>query len=88
MEKDRFEKVITRRHQIIVMMLAGGGFAAYAIATAPELDESKLRDALPLKISEQQRRSEREQRMLSMKEVPDVVKDAFISIEDPTFLST
>jgi len=73
----------------ILMMIAGGGFAAYAVATAPELDESKLRDALPLKIyasnKEEIKKGGTSREYVSIKEVPDVVKDAFISIEDRRF---
>ncbi|WP_215115390.1 transglycosylase domain-containing protein [Exiguobacterium sp. s80] len=73
----------------IIMMLVGGGFAAYAIATAPELDETKLRDALPLKIyasnKEEIKQGGTSREYVSIKEVPEVVKDAFIAIEDRRF---
>ena len=73
----------------ILLMLIGGGFAAYAITTAPELDETKLRDALPLKIyasnKEEIKQGGTSREYVSIKEVPDVVKDAFIAIEDRRF---
>jgi len=73
----------------ILMMLIGGGFAAYAIATAPELDEAELRDALPLKIyasnKEEITKGGTSREYVSIDEVPEVVKDAFISIEDRRF---
>lgn len=73
----------------VVFMLIGGGFAAYAVATAPELDESKLRDSLPMLVyardGEQIKQTGSNREYVSIDEVPDIVKDAFISIEDRRF---
>lgn len=74
---------------LIVGVVAGGAYAAYAIATAPPLDEEKLVDTYPIQLlsaeGEPLEESGQIREYVSIDDISEVMQQAVISIEDRRF---
>lgn len=74
---------------LIVGVVVGGAYAAYAIATAPPLDEEKLVDTYPIQLlsaeGEPLEESGQIREYVSIDDISEVMQQAVISIEDRRF---
>ncbi|TCI37249.1 penicillin-binding protein [Exiguobacterium sp. SH4S7] len=74
---------------LIVGVVVGGAYTAYAIATAPPLDEEKLVDTYPIQLlsaeGEPLEESGQIREYVSIDDISEVMQQAVISIEDRRF---
>ncbi|EPE61410.1 transglycosylase family protein [Exiguobacterium sp. S17] len=74
---------------LIVGVVIGGAYTAYAIATAPPLDEEKLVDTYPIQLlsaeGEPLEESGQIREYVSIDDISEVMQQAVISIEDRRF---
>ncbi|WP_214832820.1 transglycosylase domain-containing protein [Exiguobacterium sp. s152] len=89
-KKSKFRRIITILGILFIIgVIAGGAYTAYAIATAPPLDEEKLVDTYPIQLlsaeGEPLEGSGQIREYVSIDDISEVMQQAVISIEDRRF---
>ncbi|WP_214709985.1 MULTISPECIES: transglycosylase domain-containing protein [unclassified Exiguobacterium] len=89
-KKSKFRRILTILGILFIIgVIAGAAYTAYAIATAPPLDEEKLVDTYPIQLlsaeGEPLEGSGQIREYVSIDEISEVMQQAVISIEDRRF---
>jgi penicillin-binding protein 1A len=89
-KKSKFRRIVTILGILFIIgVIAGAAYTAYAIATAPPLDEEKLVDTYPIQLlsaeGEPLEGSGQIREYVSIDEISEVMQQAVISIEDRRF---
>ncbi|TCI74007.1 MULTISPECIES: transglycosylase domain-containing protein [Exiguobacterium] len=89
-KKSKFRRIITILGILFIIgVIAGGAYTAYAIATAPPLDEEKLVDTYPIQLlsaeGEPLEENGQIREYVSIDDISEVMQQAVISIEDRRF---
>ena len=89
-KKTKFRRFLTILGILLIVgIIAAGAYTAYAIATAPPLDEEKLVDTYPIQLisaeGEPLEGSGQIREYVSIDEISEVMQQAVISIEDRRF---
>ncbi|WP_233546780.1 hypothetical protein [Exiguobacterium sp. AM39-5BH] len=91
-KKSKFRRILTILGILFIIgVIVGGAYTAYAIATAPPLDEKKLVDTYPIQLlsaeGEPLEENGQIREYVSIDDISEVMQQAVISIEDRRSMS-